>query len=260
MLIKLDSSLTTQDAHNFEVTYSNFELDRNTQYEAALVSSQFFYSFFNISSEFNNNNLRYQYSTNGGTSYTNVDVNFDDGIYSISQINDKLASVLALNSHTVTQSGIVKYPIVISPNFSTLRCDSIINNSLVAGTIFKLDFTTSNSLRSLLGYTSVVLSASGTGANFADITRGVTSLVIHSSIVKGSYENSSQSDVLFSSQPNAAPGGLIEFKPSERVYLPLSTQNEISRIRMTLTDQQNRPVKINDVNGITYLLHLRAVK
>ena len=74
MLIKLDSSLTNQNAHNFEVTYNNFELKKNTDYELGLVSSQFFYSFFNISAEKGNNNLRYGYSTDGGASFTNVDI------------------------------------------------------------------------------------------------------------------------------------------------------------------------------------------
>eukprot|EP00942_MAST-04A_sp_MAST-4A-sp1_P013733 g13733.t1 len=260
MLIKLDSSLTNQNADNFEVAYNNFELQKNTEYELALVSSQFFYSFFNISSTNGNNNLRYAYSTNGGASFTNIDVTFEDGIYSISQINTKLEqSLQGLNFFTTTD-GVKNYPIVISPNFSTLKVQINLNQSMIAGTTFRVDFTTTNSLKSLLGFTSIVVSSTSSGANVADITAGVINLVIHCSIITGSYDNESSSDVIFAAQPNAGPGALIEFKPSERVYLPLNVKNNIQRIRMRLTDQLNNPVILNDPTGISYLLHLRKVK
>ena len=260
MLIKLDSSLTSQQAHNFEVAYNNFELQKNTDYELALVSSQFFYSFFNISQANNNNNLRWGYSTNGGTSFTNVDITFEDGIYSISQINTKLQQSLQANNFFTTTDGVKSYPIVISPNFSTLKVQLVFSQSMIAGTTFRVDFTTANSLKSLLGFTSVVANTSQSSANVADITAGVINLTIHCSIISGSYSNESSGDVIFSAQPNAGAGSLIEFQPSERVYLPLNVKNNIQRIRMRLTDQLDRPVILNDPTGISYLLHLRERK
>ena len=259
MLIKLDSAVTSQPAHDFEVSFTNFTLNRNKNYECALVNSQFFYSFFNISAEFGNNNLRYGYSVGGGN-FVNVDITFEDGIYSISQINDKLASSLKSNNFFTTINGIETFPIVLSPNFSTLKVDCKINNSLITNTVFRVSFNTTNSLRKLLGFDSIEITADGTtsGENPADITKGTTSLSIHASLITGSYENSSSSDVIFSSSPSTASvGGLIEFKPNNLIYLPINQKNEISQIRMRLTNQVNEPIKLNDPTGITYLLHIR---
>ena len=118
-----------------------------------------------------------------------------------------------------------------------------------------------NSLRKLLGFESVAFTTTSSGTNPADITKGTTSLSIHASLITGSYENSSSSDVIFSSSPSTASvGGLIEFKPNNLIYLPVNEKSEITRIRMRLTNQNNEPIVLNDPTGITYLLHIREKK
>ena len=97
MLINLESSSTSQTTHNFVVNFSSFELEPDTEYEIGLIQSSIWYSWYNISSAFGNNQLRY--SPDGGVNFYNVD--FDDGIYSVSAINQKLQSSL-LAQHTVT--------------------------------------------------------------------------------------------------------------------------------------------------------------
>ena len=88
MLISLESSQTNQPSHNFLVNYSNFELDGENEYEIGLIQGSIWYSWYNISSEFNNNQLRYS-ADNGSTFNT---VTFDDGIYSVNAINDRIAN------------------------------------------------------------------------------------------------------------------------------------------------------------------------
>ncbi len=253
VLIKLDSSTLSQPGEDFSVTFNNFQLDPSKKYELCLTFASFFYSFYNISSEFSNNQLRY--SNDGGTTFYNI--NFDNGIYSISAINNKIAAVLDANGHTVTVNGIKQYPITITPNFTTLKCDCTINNSLIGGSNFQLDFTTSL-LRDLLGFTSIVVSTTQSGANPADITRGSNSLCIRCSAITGSWENSNSSNVLYGFVPNSSPGSLISLAPTVYQYLPLAT-NELNRIRMTLTNQIGEIQKLNGEHA-TYILDLRPIR
>jgi len=259
MLIKLDSStILDQNSENFEVTFDNLTLEKNEDYELALLRASVWYSWNNISSEFSNNTLRYKYSTNSGVSYTDVNITFENGIYSVDAINNKLATVLEANNHFATVNGIKQYPITITPNYTTLLVDVNFNQTLVSGVIFQLDFTTST-LRDLLGFTSGVLSTATSSQNQPNITRDVNTIMIKSSIVEGSYENGKSSNVLYAFSPSGySIGSNINVEPTQRVYLPVSEKNNISRIRMELVDQQSRLVKTND--DITYLLHLRKIK
>lgn len=260
MLIKLDSStITDQNSENFEVNFDRgIPLEKGSEYELALLRASVWYSWHNISSAFGNNTLKYKYSTNSGGSYTDVTITFEDGIYSVDAINNKLASVLETNNHFVTVNGIKQYPITITPNYTTLLVDVNLNQSLVSNTIFQLDFTTST-LRDLLGFNSGVLSTTTSSQNQPDITRGVNTIMIRSSLVEGSYENGKTSNVLYAFSPSGyAIGANINVEPTQRVYLPITERNYISRIRMELVDQQGRLVDTND--NITYLVHLRKRK
>src|SRR5438309_2087383 len=75
----------------------------------------------------------------------------------------------------------------------------------------------------------------------ADITRGVDPILIDCSIVGGSNENSFESDVIYSFVPNVSPGSILDIQPFHPIYLPLK-ENIIRKIRMRITDQNDRPI------------------
>ena len=248
MLISLESSQTNQPSHNFLVNYSNFELDGENEYEIGLIQGSIWYSWYNISSDFNNNQLRYS-ADNGSTFNT---VTFDDGIYSVSAINDRLANSQKANNHYSVVNGIDTFNITISPNYTSGK----VMVTVASG--YQLDFTTS-SLRDLLGFSSIVVTSTQEGAYLADITRGISAIQIHCSIAKGSFTNSESSDIIYSFVPNSSPSSLINIQPTVPVYLPLNTTNHIQNIRIKITDQQQRALDLNGENT-SFLLHLRKVK
>ncbi len=245
VLLKLDSSKVSQEGEDFTINFDNLELNNKYDYEVALVRSSIWYSYHNISTDFGNNTLRY----NNGSVWKTV--TFDNGIYSVSDIDTFLKNAMKANGDSGTSSGVDVFYIAITPNYTTLKCDVTISNN------FQLDFTTST-LRELLGFTSVIATVSQSGANPADITRGINSLVIACDIVDGSYDNGASSSILYSFVPNVSPGSLINTEPVQRVYLPINTNNYIHHIRMTLLDNKGRLVKLNGEHSF-YLLDLKRV-
>ncbi len=90
----------------------------------------------------------------------------------------------------------------------------------------------------------------------ADITRGVDRVLIHCSIVGGTYENSFESDVVYSFVPNVSPGSILDIQPFHPIYLPLK-ETTIRKIRMMITDQNDRPIDLNGQH-VDYLLNIRS--
>jgi len=247
MLINLESSGKAQ-THNFVVDFNNFELDPESQYECGLIQASLWYSWYNISSAFGNNQLRY--SPNSGTNF--YDVDFDDGIYSVQAIEEKLHSVMKANNHYSVVNGIDTFNISIVPNYTSGKVRVEVSNN------YQLDFQTSY-LKSLLGFGNIIVSSTQEGTNLADITRGVNQIQIHCSLAEGSYSNSESSDILYAFVPNSSPSTLINIQPTFPVYLPITTKDNIQNIRMRITDQQQREI---DLNGeqVSYLMELRKRK
>jgi hypothetical protein len=145
--------------------------------------------------------------------------------------------MLSNGDYTVV-SGVNTYNLTISPNYQTLK----VNVAVSGG--YELDFTTSK-LRELLGFTSIVVTSTQSGANSADVTRGISSLVLKLSLVKQSYDNGAASNILYSFVPNVGVGALMDISPPRPVYLDINEKHFVSRIRFTLHDNQNRLVKLN---------------
>ncbi len=73
---------------------------------------------------------------------------------------------------------------------------------------FKIDLTQNSSgeLYKIFGFEPQIINQSKAESKFkADITRGVDRVLIHCSIVGGTYENTIESDVIYSFIPNVAP-------------------------------------------------------
>ena len=103
----------------------------------ALVGLETYYSFHNINNT--KNNLRY--SQDEGVTWH--DINVPEGCYEISDIKDYIQKVLK-------KRGSSENSISIQSNNNTLKC------VLHVATGYKVDFTTANSLRTLLGFNAKV--------------------------------------------------------------------------------------------------------
>lgn len=243
ILLKLDSSKTTQVSQNFQINYAPaIELD-GEGWEISLIKANIWYSWYNISAEFGNNTLRY----NNGSVW--VDVVIPNGIYDISGIETAIHTIMKDNGDWDEPNE--NFFINFIPNFSTFRIRIEVSNN------YQLDLTTSD-LNEILGFNKQIITTSKSGENQVDITRGVNSLQIRCSIVQSSYDNDVKGDIIQSFSPNLPPGSLLEIADNNPIYLPIDTKR-ISQIRMQLTDQLGRIVDLNGEDA-TYLLHIRKVK
>jgi hypothetical protein len=252
--ISLDSSvINSPTPNNFTVVFTpevQISPDKSNMknFEVALITSAIWYAWTNISASQGNNSLRYY---NGATWYTVV---IPDGNYQLSDINAylqaQMASTGSYNSANNT------YYISITGNYNTFSTLVTISNS------YKLDLSVST-IYTILGFNAnTTLTVTTTSPNQADITNGVNSLQIHSSLVEGVYANGQVSDILYTFSPQVPPGSQIVLSPVYPIYVPVVRTQSIKQIRMSLTDQLGRPINIlgGSANPINYFLHLREVQ
>lgn len=251
-LLKLDSSIldNQQTSEDFTVTF-NPPIILEGNYEICLFQLNLWYSWYNISTIKSNNTFRY----NNGVTWETV--NIPDGQYTLEQLNDLLHDVMKENGDfTIDAFGLEQYDIIIEPNFSTLRTNITLTNS------YQLDLSTSN-LYLLLGWESQIYNFTGSqdGVNVANINDDINSLLVHCDKINGNYtlSNNDASDVMFSFVPESIPGTNINITPNNLLYLPITTRaNVISSMRMYITDNLNRVVRLNG-EPVTYMLHLRKI-
>lgn len=239
MLITLDSStILNQNSDDFTIDFSSPLKVIDGIHEIGLIKCNLWYSFFNVSNDYNNRVI--QYTNNTAQTRT---VTFPEGNYTINQLNDYLNASMINFGDTAS--------IIIEPNYSTLKVKITILNG------YSLDLTTSN-FNLLLGWNSGIYNFNGSldGQNPANINRDINSLLIHCDILGSSFKNGVLSDILFSFVPNVPPGSNIEIEPQHLIYLPLIIPDYIRKIRMYITDQLGRRVNLNQ-QPVTYLLHLR---
>jgi len=250
--LKLDSStLEGQDSDNFTVNFAN-GIILNTQnqqmkYEIALITLDTWYSWNNISSDYNNKTFRYY---NGSTWRT---LTLPDGNYTVSDINDYLHDQMEnYNDYTTDAVGEKLFDLHIEGNVVTNKVRLRISNS------YQLDFSTSD-LNLLLGFDKTTYDTSIESPNRPDMTRGVNNLIVNCSIVAGSYQNGLSSGVLYAFSPNNSRGSSIHVEPNNPIYVPISEVQQITRITMRITDQQGRRINFNG-EPVSYFLNIRPMK
>jgi hypothetical protein len=113
-------------------------------------------------------------------------------------------------------------------------------------------------LYKIFGFESEIINQSKAESKFkADIIRGVDRVLTDCSIVRGTYENTFKSDVIYSFVSNVPPGSVLDIQPFHPIYLPLK-EKTIRKIRMRVTDQNDRPIDLNGQN-LDYLLNIRSL-
>ena len=204
----------------------------------ALVGLETYYSFPNIDST--KNNLRY--SRDNGVTWH--DINVPEGCYEISDINDYIKKILK-------ERGASENSISIEPNNNTLRC--VLN--VAAGC--KVDFTTANSLRTVLGFNAKIYAEGyNESENIVNIM-SVSSLRVTNDLISGSYNNGIRGNIIYSFFPNATPGYKIIESPVNPIYLPI-TLNTISRMETKLVDQDGALINLRG-EDLSIRFHIKQI-
>jgi len=218
-----------------------------------ILEANVFYTSPNVSAAKSNNKLKFSVITSGtvaggDVSTTDHTITFDDGLYSLADINAELADYLESTS-TIADAAL---SFVGHGPTQTVIADW---DAEAAGVGVILRFSESDSIASLLGYAATDLTyETGEGgkhkyfrspspANFD----AVSLYLLKCSVLSGHNYDSSGSgggQVACAITPDVAPGNLIQYRP----LIPLPCQahalkgNRTSSIRFTMTDNNNESV------------------
>ena len=230
-----------KDAHMLTVSGSGsrivtvydqpIKLNPKRQYEMALLNLETYHSIPNV--EETNNCLKYRKDGKSAWSMVKVPV----GSYEIR----------AINAEIIRQVG--NKSIEFKANLNTLQCILTITGT------YEVDFTTENSIHTLLGFNDhVYTKGRHASENLVDILR-VNSILVHTDIISGSYHQGKIVPIIYSFFPDASPGEKIIEKAQNIVYAHV-TMDTISLMTTWLTDQDN---KVIDLRGeeLTIRYHIR---
>lgn len=208
--------------------------------EVALYSISMFNSNPNISATLNNQTLKY--SKDSGATYTTITI--PQGSYGIDALSTQINSL-------IVATGGVANNVILTGNYATLKVD------ITLSATYRLDFSVGNLYR-LLGWTAGIVSVSGTGTDLADLTNGIVSYSINSSVVsgQGSYLSGTQSQALYTFVPNVPSGNLIDITVQNLLFVEMNTRT-IGNLNINLTDQAGNLLVDLSQEPIRYTLIIR---
>ena len=226
-------------SHDFSVRFNpGLELDKNKDYYLALDSITMAYSWYNVSSDYNNNTLKYSQDS-GKTWHT---ITLPNGNYSYDELNSYIQREIASNGHT--KDGIsIKF---VSAFFKVL---------LSMKSTFQVDLKTGD-FGKLLGFEKKIYTATQYSPKLPDITRSVDNVFIHTNIISDSVCSSNQSDVLYRFSVDNLPLSYpFHIEPKRALFNKINT-NSIKDLRIYITDELNRPLNLNNI-PISLILNVK---
>ena len=197
-----------------------------------LVNLSIYYTWENIKSAYNNNKFKKSAPT------WNDEFDLPDGSYSVSDIQDYFEFIMKKHE-TLAENP----PIQIYPNK--------IKNRIVlkVKTGYKLELLYAETMK-LLGSTKKDVNKDKDGEDVPKL-ESVEVVLVHCNLVNNSYQQASK--LLFTFVPKKQFGQLITIS-SHLLTMLKSTDSEFQSIQVWFTDQNNRPLQINDIVNITLII------
>ena len=200
------------------------------------------FSFYNVSAERGNNIFKYGNGV-GTTTFT-----IEDGNYTFADLILYIENEILENGDDISN-------LVFSINTNTGKVEL----SLTAN--YSVDFTVANAPTRIFGFDADVYSDDGylgtttfEGQNNADITDGVTCLVLHCNLVNGSSTlGRDTSDVIAVFIPKGQPSSSIEYEPHNLTWQTI-TDNNFTNIELRLTDQNGNRVNLQGEELMAHLV------
>ena len=196
-----------------------------------LINLSVYNTWKNIKSEYNN-----KFKISAPTWNDTFDL--PDGSYSVSDIEDYFEFIIKKHE-TLAENP----PIQIYPNK--------IKNRIVfkIKTGYKLELLSPETMK-LLGSTKKDVDKDKDGEDVPKL-ESVEVVLVHCNLVNNSYQQASK--VLFTFVPNKQFGQLITISPYSLTMLK-TTNSEFPSIQVCFTDQNNRPLEIEDSINITLII------
>ena len=227
--MNLDSSKTSKP-HILKLKLTS-KLDlRLGEKVIALSNLSIYYTWKNIKSSHNNKKFKISAST------WNDLFELPDGSYSASDIQDYFEYIFKMYGENNNKPSVQIYV-----NKIENRITSQIKNG------YSLEFLTKETMK-LLGSTENKLTKDKNGENVPHLE--ITVVLVHCNIVDNYYQQDSRE--LYTFVPNKSFGSLLEISPANHIFL--KTNSEYSEIKVWFTDQNSKPLEIEDRINLTMVI------
>lgn len=218
------------------------KVDTSIEYEVALMELKGWNTIPNIDATLYGNTIFTYTNIPAATSYN---VTFATGNYSFQQMQTYINQSLVNNGYAA--------------NSVLLVPDTALNKLYIQVAVnFTVDLTTSN-WYVLGGFDlaqSPILSPGAYGNNRANIQNDQEEYLIHCSATDKSSYNGYGSDVIYSYRPTSRPGSAVTIVVQNPLYFLCARHDFIDKIRITVTDQLQRPITYNG-EALAVTLHFR---
>ena len=205
---------------------------KNPNKNIALANLSIYYTWTNVKSDYNNNKFKISAPTWSDT--------FDvpDGSYSIDALQNYFEYIIKKHETIADVS-----PVLISVNE--------INNRIVfkIKSGYKLELLSKETMK-LLGSSTDTIDGDK-NSQLVPKLQNVDLVLVHCNLVNNSYQKASK--VLFTLVPNKKYGQLITVSPETLIMLK-TVNTEFSFIEIWFTDQDNRPLEIEDSVNISLIV------
>ena len=197
---------------------------KNPNKNIALANLSIYYTCKNVKSDYNNNKFKISAPTWNDT------FDMPDGSYSIATLQNYFEYIIKTHETIADIS-----PVIIYVNEINNRIAFKIKSG------YKLELLSKETMK-LLGSTSKNIDKDK-NSELVPKLESVDHILVHCNLVNNSYQQASK--VLFMFVPNKKYGQLITVSPHSLIMLK-TVNTEFSFIEIWFTDQDNRPLKIED--------------
>ena len=223
----------TNESNRFLYQFTDKLNLRNPNENIALVNLSIYYTWKNIKSEYNNNN---KFKISAPTWNDTFDLL--DGSYYVSDMQDYFKYIIKKHE-TIADNSLVQIYVNKIKNRIVLKIK----------TGYKLELLTKETMQ-LLESKKKDIDQNKNG-ELLPILETVEVVLVHCNLVNNSYQQAST--VLFTFVPNKQFGQLITITPHSPTMLK-TTNAEFSFIEIWFTDENNRPLEIEDNVNITLII------
>lgn len=270
------TNVTTQNNvfhYNFPAGSVNFK-DRKIAISSIILP----YTWYNITSTYNNQTFQITVPTTDGSSFSTLSITIPAGFYTIGQMNEFLQSVLIANNfYLVNPAGDNVYYIEIvgNTNLSTAQLNCyVVPNTLPTtggtwtnpgwtlpstGTRVPQLITDTSNFYKLIGFApSTTYPSTATQASTYSITSSITPQIspVSCVLVNCSLVNnllSSPSNIITLIPITSTFGAQIIFTPSTLIWLPI-LDGSYPYMRISFLDQLSNQLEMTDTNVIISLV------
>ena len=219
-------------------------LDSNHEYEIGLnriINMSF--SWFNVNSDYGNQLIKY--SSDNGSTFNNI--TFPQGVWNYTDFNEYIKEITKTGDNDDPV-----YPITLEFDSTTFRV------SIELGNNYQVDLSQSN-FNELVGFDKKILKdAVNIGDRVPNLSQDTDILNIHCDLINTSLVDGVDSDIIYTFSTSVLrPSYSFTLEPRRVTYNPVNKQ-QISGIRIYITDGKRRLINLNGADT-SFSLIMRQV-